>query len=178
MSSEPIEFTYREDPALLAAAMTSWSRAEATERSPLKSALLWLAISLVFGAALGFGAAFLDIQNAGAVLMALGIGFLAGLVVWMVTHRMQVRKLIAMGIDTANDRGEISMRFDDEGVHVRSGLGTSLTKWAAYAAVFAIPGGTVLRAGSTVLPFPDSALPEDLTPDMFRDRLNTWMDAA
>ncbi len=75
-------------------------------------------------------------------------------------------------------RGPVEARFDASGIRLVSSFGVSDTWWRGIDAVLDLGTGTGLRMGLLVLPIPNGALPEGLTPDAFRARLEDWRSAA
>ena len=70
--------------------------------------------------------------------------------------------------------GEISVRFDAQGVELRDDVSERRYSWAAINAVQKAKGATVLRTGMSMIAIPDAALTEGLDPGAFRARLNEW----
>jgi len=73
--------------------------------------------------------------------------------------------------------GDMAASFDETGLSLTQTGAAMRFDWAAVDAVVRARGGTVLRIGMTMIAIPDAALPEGLTPDGFRQRLNLWRDA-
>ena len=72
------------------------------------------------------------------------------------------------------DAGRTTARFDAMGVHVADGVSETKLVWQGIDGISAIRGGTLVRAGISIVVVPDGALPQDLTPEAFRDRLEGW----
>lgn len=72
--------------------------------------------------------------------------------------------------------GDMTARFDDIGVEIHQKGSRMQFKWDAIDAITRAKGGTVFRIGMTMIAIPDYALPQDMNPKKFRDRLAKWKD--
>lgn len=170
--TEAVEVTYRLDRPLLAAAQKVHGRIVAGQGwrahvPVVLGAALFVAVLLGAARVLGPGAEI-------AVLAGAGLGFGAAFLVVLFANR-RMRKAV-LGFE--DRRGDVAARFAPAGLEFRSAFDSQEIAWPAIDAVLPIEGGTALLSGGLVHAVPDAALPEGLTPEAFRDRLNAWLGAA
>jgi len=178
MSDAPIRLRCRMNPELSIRAM----RAGIKEK-PLRARRPWmrfavLIICVVLGMFGGNALARLGWMPPGEVALGFGLGFLAALVLWQVTWSRQSRRVARRFERAQQIAGETEMELGPEGFTMRSQLGESRMRWAAVQAVFALAGGSALRIGATTIAMPDEALPEGMTPEDLRARIENWRAAA
>ncbi|WP_282609080.1 hypothetical protein [Pelagibius sp. Alg239-R121] len=90
-------------------------------------------------------------------------------VIWMTHKRMysaleQGQKL----------QGPISVQLGPEGCRFESPLINSHVNWQAVEEILDLKTGTGLRSGLFVYPLPNEALPDGMSPENFREKLEAW----
>ena len=108
--------------------------------------------------------------------------FIAGLLVSTVYERLESRlrdsrvkqlQTEARARDKPTSFRFTPKRFIAEMANARTDHG-----WSAVDEIAVLRGGTGLRVGVWTYPIADADLPEGLSPDAFRERLNGWRSAA
>ena len=111
-----------------------------------------------------------------------GYGFIVGMVwafgAFLMMQRVAIEGLAEAVTDTAMKRGEIRLTVGPGGLSEQSGVGRMDIVWDVVEEIEGIGGSTVIRFGGMCFAVPDTALPEDLSPEQFRDRLISWRDAT
>ncbi|MFY0636249.1 MAG: hypothetical protein JXQ91_20755 [Vannielia sp.] len=104
-----------------------------------------------------------------------GIYVMLGVVIWK--GRWQWRHLGARWEAHQARLGIWRMGFGRAGYHIRTEVSEVRAGWDIVSEVMSLPGGTGLLVGTAILTVPDAALPEGLTPEAFRARLEAWRAA-
>ena len=73
--------------------------------------------------------------------------------------------------------GETEASFDANGLILTDDVSRRDLAWAAVDAVKGQRGVTVIRTGISMIAIPDATLPEGMTGQIFRARLNAWRQA-
>lgn len=172
--TEPIELSYRFDTKLLPAAMNGWWRSAVP---PVKFvhraafwAVVWLGLLILAGAIGRFGLSpvFVIAGILGAGVMVAGFAYLQR------TRMRQFYRIVGTHWERA---GEITVRFDAQGVRMRDAVSERRFDWAGIDAIQAAKGATVFRSGMSMIAIPDAALPGGLSAQAFRAQLREWQGA-
>ena len=171
VTSDAIELRYRFDTKLLPAAMSGWWRSAVPPQKFVHRAVFWAVVwlgLLVLAGAIGqYG-----LSPVLVVAGILGAGVMVAAFAYLQRTRMrQFYRIVGAHWDHT---GEISARFDADGVELRDQVSDRRYAWAAIDAVQKAKGATVLRTGMSMIAIPDAAMPEGLDPGAFRARLNGW----
>lgn len=167
---------YEITPELQRRAMMPWTK---QSRSPADKR--WRILFGVIGylAFLGMIVALLQFDLIDAKMMiAAGLGFIAGLVIWGLTYRAGASQITGFANDALARHGPVRAIFTAEQVQLTTELSSSTMGWRCFDTVIALPDATVLRAGALVYPVPDTALSPDTLPQAFRTDINNWIGAA
>lgn len=70
--------------------------------------------------------------------------------------------------------GETHATFGPSGIRLTDDVSQRHLTWAGLDAIRKIRGGTVLRAGISMIVIPDSVLPDGMKGDSFRSRMRAW----
>jgi len=112
------------------------------------------------------------------ILLSWVVGFYAAVLLWFVSSKRSIGKLMRFAEKALLRQGTTKALFTSDEVTFRNDVSNGAMDWCCFDAVMALPDATVLRAGALVYPVPDAALPDDVTPQRFRDDLSRWMEAA
>lgn len=170
------EMTYEVPNDMLRRAMTSWAKPAQNKRR------IWVffALCLIGGVALGVlgnATGLFQVLPEGFLLGTL-VGFYLGLLVWLIFHRTQLRKLSAMSEGQLEKQGPIHATYWAEGAEVRTKHTSTRSGWACYDQVIAMDDAVALRSGAVIYPIPHDALPEGVAPATFLADLQRWQKAG
>lgn len=79
---------------------------------------------------------------------------------------------------TQSLHGALSVEFGPEGCRLDSAISHSSLKWQAVDEIIDLGAGTGLSSGLLVYPIPNEALPDGMSPEDFRQKLESWRAAA
>lgn len=171
---DAITLRYRFDTKLLPAAMSGWWRSAVPSTKFVHRVVFWAVVwlgLLVLAGAIGQA----GLSPTFVVAGILGAGVMVAAFAYLQRTRMRQFYLI---VGTHWDRaGEISVRFDAQGMEMRDTVSERHFKWGAIDAVQKAKGATVLRSGMSMIAIPDAAMPDGMNAEAFRARLNGWRDA-
>ena len=172
--TEIVKVTFTYNRALWRRAMTGWWRSVIPPRPFLHRAItwavIWLAIAVLAGAFSHFG-----LTPTYVVAGLLGAACLVAVFIYLQRSRMsRFWDIVGSHWDRA---GATEAQIGHEGVTLTDSNSRRELGWAAIDAVARVRGGTVLRSGISMTVIPDTALPEGLAPDAFRDRIRMWRKA-
>ena len=168
---ERIEVTYSADADLMRAASKSWARKGSVLPAVLGGLLLGLALIAIPELVLG-------VTVTPGHIMAAVVGAVCILILWQITHWRHLRQITGATMDVAATSGPIEASFDARGMTFRTSVNEGWMDWKIVSDITPLPRGTGLRVGGTVVAIPDSAVAEQMTPKVFRDRLATWWEAG
>ncbi len=166
-----VHMTY--DRALWRRAMTGWWQSVVPPVPFVRRALFWAGVWFVIGA---FA---LAVTTAGlsplVVLWGLcGAGLMVGVFGYLQRTRMeQFWDEIGRHWDRA---GATRLTFGPDGMEIVDEVSNRAFGWAAIDAIGPVRAGTVFRSGIAMIVVADSALPVDLPPEKFRNRIAEWRD--
>ncbi|MEM7058086.1 MAG: hypothetical protein AAF557_10895 [Pseudomonadota bacterium] len=111
--------------------------------------------------------------------------FNAGLVAGMIfafaslilMQRGAINLMAERVVQAAARRGPVRLTVGPGGLSERSGIGRIDVVWDAVESISAVANGTVVRFGGMCFAIPDTALPDGLTPEDLRMRLESWRSA-
>lgn len=178
MANEALTLVYAVDTKTMAQAMGFAGAKLQKKSSPrirrkkvIYFALAVLALlALSNGAFYAFGA---ETWNAGFLI---GIVWVFG--AFLLMQRVAIEGLAEAVTETAMKRGNIRLTIGPGGLSEQSGIGRMDIVWDVVEDIESLPGATVIRFGGMCFAVPDTALPDGLSPDQFRDQLISWRDAT
>lgn len=173
MSDDDIELEYELSPELQLKAAYGWSAHEGERGLPkftFAQVIIWL---LMFGSILA------GLQN--WVPKNVAFGFLLGLAVSalvnMVTCLVGNQKIKALYGLRAQDTMRVLLKLSPQGFSTDDPLVTSRYSWPAVDAIVKLKDASGIRMGASTIAVPNTALPADLSPVAFRNKLREWMKA-
>ena len=173
--TQPILFTFTAlEPALYWKATKAAIKAKGKDRSRQRvwKVAVWFALVFFLMWVLRLDV----VQEVERVLLA--GAFIAGAVVTAVVQFGNVWLLRARLKSTLEQtqtlQGPFSVEFGPDGCRFCSPLSNSNLKWQAVEEIIDLRTGTGLRSGLLVYPLPNDALPDGMSPEDFRERLETW----
>lgn len=89
--------------------------------------------------------------------------------IWVMRRRMK-----SISAQTQKLQGPVSVELGPDGFRAESAFGDSFHKWQGIEEILDLQTGTGLRSGLMIYPLPNEALPEGLTPENFRQKLEAW----
>ena len=168
--------TYSVTPEMQNRAMVSWAKPMLTRSQKWRRNAVLMLTMMVASAVL---VALLQYDVVTQVMLFSAVaGFYAAILFWFVSHRRGMAKLTGFATEALLRQGSVTAIFGAESVVFRSDLAESTMDWRSFDEVIMMKDATVLRAGALVYPLPDAALPENVTPQEFRDDLIRWMMGA
>lgn len=112
------------------------------------------------------------------VVLGFALGNLAGFYLWQLVVVRTVNAYQAEDAKLAKARGSTRLMASPEGLIFESGVAATRLDWVGVSDVVAMPEATLLRSGAMNYPIPNAALPDELTPEAFRDQLADWRSEA
>lgn len=111
-----------------------------------------------------------------------GAGFIVG-IVWAVgafflMQRVAIEGLAESVVETAMKRGDIRLTISPGGLSEQSGIGRMDIVWDVVDDIEGLAGATVIRFGGMCMAVPDTALPDGMAPEQFREKLISWREAS
>ncbi|MGI9393150.1 MAG: hypothetical protein ACR2OY_00750 [Boseongicola sp.] len=171
VSDHAIVVSFAYDRALSRRAMTGWWQSVVPPEPFLKRAIVWAVIWFgILGVALAIAAFGLSPWFVGAGLIGAGT-MIASFAYLQRTRMSRFWDELGRHWDRA---GETEVHIDTSGLAIRDNVSQRTLNWAAIDAVKAVRGGTVFRSGISMLVVPDAALPSELRPKVFRERIAAW----
>jgi hypothetical protein len=172
--SDEIILRYGFDPRLLPRALTGWWRSAVPPAPFVKRVVVWamfwmglLALTIALGAA-GIEPVFVLAGLVGAAVLVVG---------FVILQRVRMRRFAeVIGAHWAR-AGETTARLGPSGAVFATAATRTELAWAGVDAIAGVRGATILRSGVGMLAIPDGALPANLTPRAFRQRLEAWRAA-
>ena len=171
IEADGIELSWEPAPELLPRAMLGFWRDIVPPPNFVAQVIRWAVVWFLVGgvalllSAFGQPPAFALAGVAGAAVVMLGFAVLS---------RVRMRRFHeALGAHW-QEAGRTKAWFDATGVRVMDGVGETRLDWRGVDGIAAIRGGTLLRAGISLVVVPDGALPDGLAPAEFRARLEGW----
>ncbi|MFN3208227.1 MAG: hypothetical protein ACE369_04360 [Roseovarius sp.] len=178
---ETIEVRYQVSPDLMLASAYSSSldpyAKQYNKPSParhLGSIALWTVIFLVCLYALNLP----KIDFPAGLITGLFLGFVAAVALNMVVCARRNGRLRKAAEAREILRGESVATFDKDGFSFSNQHERFEARWAAVDHIVALDQGTGIRIGIGTMPVPDSALPNEISPEIFRNQLGEWKGAA
>ena len=168
---EPLELSYQMTPQLQLQAAYGWTVNGAGD------GVTWVR---VFWIVLWFVIVFAMLGNlqGGAVrvygliaVMAIG-GFM---VVNGISCVFMNQRILQLYGKIVQGTGNVTFRLREDALSISDEASSTRLERAAIDDVIALKGATGLRRGAGTMPIPDSALPEGLTPDAFRQMRCDWL---
>ncbi|QUJ75579.1 hypothetical protein KDD17_11480 [Sulfitobacter albidus] len=173
--TDTISLRYTLDRDMLGRAMRSWAK---TQNKRPRGRMLLLALG-AFVLAVAVLVALLRLTPLETRdLIAALVGFYIGLLVALWFSTASARKLTQMSWAQLDRQGDIRATLDATGARLETDLNQGFIDWRLIDEVSALSDATVMRAGGQVYTIPDAALPADMTPDAFRERLRGWIEGA
>ena len=135
----------------------------------------------VISAAVILGIAGLDTVLRSQGIELVNAGFVAGMLmsvlILALVQRQAVSRIARVAVESAQRRGPVRFTAGAGGISEQSGIGRIDVVWDAVQEITGLRDSTIIRFGGMCFVVPDAALPEDLPPDVFRERLQSWYDA-
>ena len=169
--TEIITVTITYDRALWRRAMTGWWRSVIPPRPFLHRAIgwavIWFAIAVLAGLISHFG-----FSPTYVIAGLLGAACLVAVFTYLQRTRMaRFWDIVGRHWDQA---GTVEAKIGPDGITLTDHVSRCDLAWPAIDAIAKVRGGTVFRSGISMTVVPDTALPKDLTPTEFRERIRTW----
>ncbi len=169
--SERIKISWAHDTAVMRSSLNVWWQTVVPNPSISWRLIFWVLVWIgIFVAAIILGALGLDPAYALAGLAGVAV-FIIGFFTLQRTRLTKFYKVLGMHW---NEAGKTHASFGPEGVELRDNVSSRRHAWTGIDAIAAAPKSTVLRSGISMIAVPDSALPDELTPDAFRRQLLAW----
>lgn len=174
--SETFHMRYQVAPEMLRRATLSWAQPHRSRKQKLGQFALVILCSVATGTLLAVTGVF-DLVEPAFWTGAL-IGFYAGLLLWLVIHQYSTRKLTGFSTDLMARQGKIETKVTAQDVSMKSALSEGTMNWGCFDQVIEMADATALRAGAMIYPIPNSALPENVSPQYFRATVLAWLEAS
>ncbi len=87
---------------------------------------------------------------------------------------IQRKRMSTILTQTQTLQGTVSVELGPDGFRAESAFGDCFLKWQGIEEIHDLQTGTGLRSGLMIYPLPNEALPEGLTPEDFRQKLEAW----
>ena len=171
VTENTITVTFAYNRALSRRAMSGWWQSVVPPEPFLKRAIIWAVIWFgILGIALAVAA--FGLTPWFVVAGLIGAGVMVATFTYLQKTRMS-RFWDELGRHW-DHAGETAVRLDASGLAIRDNVSQRNLSWAGVDAVKAVRGCTVFRSGISMLVVPDAALPEGMTPKMFREQIAGW----
>jgi len=174
LPAESITLTIAYDRALWRRGMTGWWQSVVPPAPFTKRAIFWAGVWFAIGA-LTLVLSVLEIAPSFVFAGLIGAGFLIGIFGYLQRTRMErFWDVVGTHWDKA---GQTEAVFNASGVRLTDAVSSRELSWAAVDAVKGQNGVTILRSGISMIAVPDQDLPDDMTAEEFRARLDAWRTA-
>ena len=133
--------------------------------------LFWLVLMFVMALLLRLPA----FRDAGPAFLAGRVVMWGGLMGFGRSTRARMQRTLDL---EQTRRGPTQANLGPDGVVFTSSFGETRILWRAIDAIVDLATGTGLKVGLLVYPIPNEALPDNLSPAAFRERLTAWQSEA
>lgn len=168
---EPLELRYTMTPDLQLQAAYGWSVPEAGTRLTgilIFQITLWLLLFFALVAVFQGGP-----HRSSGMLIVSGVGgFMLFSGISCIIMNARIKRLYA---DSLQGTGEVTFRLTADAISLMEDGSTTRMERRFIDDVIALRKATGLRIGAGTTPIPDSALPQDMTPEAFRETLRDWL---